>query len=80
MERLHQEIETYLHIFYGSHPETCAEHIPMAKFIHNHCPHSTTGKSPFYYMLGYEPQAIPNIIETAHLPALEEHLRNLDTA
>ena len=29
-------------------------------------------------MLGYEPQAIPNIIESAHLPALEECLRNLD--
>ena len=31
-------------------------------------------------MLGYEPQAIPNIIETAHLPALEECLRNFDTS
>ena len=31
-------------------------------------------------MLGYEPQAIPSIIETAHLLALEEHLRNLDTS
>ena len=31
-------------------------------------------------MLGYEPQAIPSIIETAHLPALEERLRNLDTS
>ena len=56
------------------------ENIPMAEFIHNHHPHSTTGKSPFYLMLGYEPQAIPNIIETAHLLALEEHFRNLDTS
>ena len=31
-------------------------------------------------MLGYEPQAIPSIIETTHLPALEECLRNLDTS
>ena len=52
----------------------------MAEFVHNHRPHSTTGKSPFYLMLGYEPQAIPSIIETAHLPALEDHLRNLDTS
>ena len=79
-ERLNQEIETYLRIFCGSHPETWTDHIPMAEFIHNHRPHSTTGKSPFYLMLGYEPQAIPSIIETAHLPALEEHLRNLDTS
>ena len=52
----------------------------MAEVIHNHHPHSTTGKYPFYLMLGYEPQAIPSIIKTAHLPALEEHLRNLDTS
>ena len=79
-ERLNQEVETYLCIFCSSHPETWTDHIPMAKFVHNHRPHSTTGKSPFYLMLGYEPQAIPSIIETAHLRALEEHLRNLDTS
>ena len=56
------------------------DHIPMAEFVHNHHPHSTTGKSPFYLMLGYEPQAIPSIIETTHLPALEDCLRNLDTS
>ena len=78
-ERLNQEVETYLCIFCGLHPETWTDHIPMAKFVHNHHPHSTTGKSPFYLMLGYEPQAIPSIIETTHLPALEERLRNLDT-
>ena len=77
MERLNQEIENYFCIFCGFHPETWVEHIPMAAFVHNHHPHSTTGKSPFYLMLGYEPQAIPNIIETAHLPALEEQLRSL---
>ena len=52
----------------------------MAEFVHNHRPHSTTSKSPFYLMLGYEPQAIPSIIETTHLPALEDRLRNLDTS
>ena len=80
MKRLNQEVEIYLHIFYGSHSETWVDHIPMAEFIHNHHPHSTTGKSPFYLMLGYKPQAIPDIIETTHLPALEEWLRNLDVS
>ena len=79
-ERLNQEVETYLCIFCGSHPETWTDHIPMAEFVHNHRPHSTTGKSPFYLMLGCEPQAIPSIIETAHLLALEDRLRNLDTS
>ena len=31
-------------------------------------------------MLGYEPQAIPSIIEATHLLALEERLRNLDSS
>ena len=80
MERLNQEVKTYLRIFCGSHPETRTDHVPMAEFVHNHRPHSATGKSPFYLMLGYEPQAIPSIIQMAHLPVLEECLRNLDTS
>ena len=36
MERLNQEVETYLRIFCGSHPETWMDHIPMAEFVHNH--------------------------------------------
>ena len=64
-KRLKEEVEAYLQIFCGSHPETWAEHIPMAEFVHNHHPHSSTGKSPFYLMMGYKPQALPEIIETA---------------
>ena len=79
-ERLNQEVETYLRIFCSSHPETWTDHIPMAEFVHNHRPHSTTSKSPFYLMLSCEPQAIPSIIESTHLPALEERLRNLDAS
>ena len=79
-ERVNQEVETYLWIFCGSHPETWVEHIPMVEFVHNHCPHSSTGKSPFYLMMGYEPQALPEIIETAQLPAVEEQLKTLKKA
>ena len=71
-KRLNQEVETYLQIFCGSHPETWVEHIPMEKFVHNHHPHSSTRKSPFYLMMGYELQALPEIIKTAQLPAVEE--------
>ena len=79
-ERVNQEIETYLWIFCGSHPETWVEHTPMVEFVHNHRPHSSTGKSPFYLMMGYEPQALPEIIETAQLPAVEERLNSLKEA
>ena len=52
----------------------------MAEFVHNHRPHSSTGKSPFYLMMVYEPQALPEIIETARLPAVEEQLNSLKEA
>ena len=49
----------------------------MAEFVHNHRPHSVTGKSPFYLMLGYEPQALPDIISTSNLPSVTTRLDNL---
>ena len=52
----------------------------MAEFVHNHRPHSSTRKSPFYLMMGYEPQALPEIIEMARLPAVEEWLNTLKEA
>ena len=41
----------------------------MAEFVR---PHSTTGKSPFYLIMGYEPQALPNITNKTDLPAVEK--------
>ena len=67
-------------MFCSSHPETWIDHIPMAESIHNHRPHSSTGKSLFYLMLGYEPQAIPNIIKNSYLPEVEECLKTLERA
>ena len=61
-ERVDQEIETYLWIFCGSHPETWAEHTPMAEFVHNHCPHSSTGKSPFYRLAVVQFPNLPNLV------------------
>ena len=52
----------------------------MAKFVHNHRPHSVTGKSPFYLILGYKPQALPDIISSSALPAVEKRLETLTLA
>ena len=49
----------------------------MAKFIHNIQPHSATGRSPFYLIMGYEPQALPNITNKTDLPAIEKQLDEL---
>ena len=44
----------------------------MAEFIHNIRPHSTTGKSLFYLIMGYEPQALPDFTNKTDLPTIEK--------
>jgi hypothetical protein len=76
-EHVNQEVETYLRIFCGSSPMSWAEMIPHAKFAHNHCPHSITGKSPFYLMMGYDPHALPSVIADTSFPVVKTRLRTL---
>ena len=79
-ERVNQEVETYLRIFCGDNPLEWSNHIAMAEFVHNHRPHSVTGKSPFFLMHGYEPSALPSIVPKSHLPAVENRLKELNAA
>ena len=79
-ERVNQEVKTYLRIFCGSNPTSWAEKISHAEFVHNHRPHSITGQSPFYLMMGYEPRALPSAIPETTIPALEERLKSLSAA
>ena len=52
----------------------------MAEFVHNIQPHSTTNKSLFYLIMGYEPQALPNITNRTDLPTVEKQLDELTKA
>ena len=79
-ERVNQEVETYLRIYCGNNPTLWADSISHAEFAHNHRPHSVTGKSPFYLMMGYEPVPLPNVLPSFPLPAVEEHLKALQAA
>ena len=78
-ECVNQEVETYLRIFCGSNPASWAQHITLAEFTHNHCPHSITNQSPFFLMMGYEPRALPTIIYETSLPAVQDRLNSLLT-
>ena len=79
-ERVNQEVETYLRIYCGNNPTSWADSISHAEFAHNHRPHSVTGKSPFYLMMGYEPVPLPNVLPSSPLPAVEERLKALQAA
>jgi hypothetical protein len=51
----------------------------MAEYSHNSARHSSTRKSPFSLILGYEPSSYPPIGKT-FLPALESRLSELEEA
>ena len=79
-EWVNQEIETYLRIYCGNNPTSWSESISHAEFVHNHRPHSVTGKSPFYLMMGYKPIPLLNVLPSSPLPAVEECLKTLQAA
>ena len=79
-EWINQEIETYLRIFCGNNPTSWTNLITHAKFTHNHCPHSVTSQLPFFLMMGYEPHALPSIIQNSAISAVEIRLKNLTVA
>ena len=77
MERLNQELETYLCIFCNGHSEKWANLLPMAEFSQNSAIHSTTNKLPFSLILGYELRSYPPIGK-AFIPILETYLGELE--
>lgn len=77
MEQMNREIEAYLRIYCGSHPESWAECIPDLEFAHNHWINANSGKAPFELIMGYLPTAIPTLAITTKYPALEDRLREL---
>ena len=79
MERVNQEVETYLQMFCQGQPDKWSELIPMVEFVHNSATHSTTQKSPFSFNLRYEPRNYPKIGQM-FLPSLEDRLTLLEQA
>jgi len=58
-------------------PKGWLELLPFAEFAHNNCQHSTTQKSPFEVLMGYQPRFMVMPISTK-APSAEEHLSKLD--
>jgi hypothetical protein len=79
-ERVNQEVDTYLQILCGDNPTTWFDLITQAEFAHNHRPHSVTGKSPFFLMMGFKPCPLPTVIAETNLPAIESWLKTLSAA
>ena len=71
MERVNQELETYLRLFTSNKPREWSSMLPMAEFAHNSVTHLVTQKTTFSLTMGYEPCAYPPLGKT-FLPNLEK--------
>ncbi|EGO00277.1 hypothetical protein SERLA73DRAFT_53386, partial [Serpula lacrymans var. lacrymans S7.3] len=71
-QQSNQELEIYLHIFCQNQPHSWAKYLTIAEFCHNQQPHSTNNQSPFYLLMGYEPQGIPTEYQSTNIPSVEK--------
>ena len=58
-------------------PEDWDKHLSTAEFAYNGRPHSVTKRTPFYLMMGYEPQGIPLAFTKTNVPATEQRMSEL---
>jgi hypothetical protein len=71
-ECLNQELEMYLWIYCRTNPETWVKHLPLAEFVHNHRKHDSHNTSPFYLIMGYNPQSLPHTLASSTVLAAEK--------
>ena len=76
-ERMNREVEAYLRIYCGSHPEQWAEHLGDLEFSHNQRALANSGRTPFEMIMGYNPPAIPNLAVSSQFPSAEDRLKAL---
>jgi hypothetical protein len=54
-ERANQRVEQYLRIYGNEYQNDWAALLPMAQFVHNTWPNTTTGYTPFELLIGHTP-------------------------
>ena len=79
-ERTNQWLEQYLRIYCNFQQDDWATLLPMAQFVHNSWPNSTTGFAPFELLIGAVPRFNLTKGMSSKLPAVEhlkEHLMDV---
>ena len=56
-ERTNQSLKQYLRLYCGTKQNTWTTWLPLAQYVRNSWPHSTTKKTPFDLLMGYTPWA-----------------------
>ncbi|KAF8750036.1 hypothetical protein RHS01_09663 [Rhizoctonia solani] len=63
-ERVNPTVEHFLRAYSGINQKDWVKWLPMAEFAYNNAVHSSTGKSPFKALYGWEPSLTPSNVPT----------------
>ncbi|KAF8748451.1 hypothetical protein RHS01_10832 [Rhizoctonia solani] len=63
-ERMNPTVEHFLRAYSGVNQKDWVKWLPMAEFAYNNAVHSSTGKSPFKALYGWEPSLTPSNVPT----------------
>ena len=77
-ECTNQTLETFLHCLYQQ--DNWVDYLPVAKFAFNNAENASTKQSPFFLMMGYEPQKIPDIAPITKIQEVNERVTALQKA
>jgi RNase H-like domain found in reverse transcriptase/Reverse transcriptase (RNA-dependent DNA polymerase)/Integrase zinc binding domain len=78
-ERTNQWLEQYLRIYSNFQQNDWATWLPVAQYVHNTWPSSTTGFTPSDLLIGFTPRIRENPLERTNIPALEDRATHLKT-
>ncbi|QRW17775.1 Retrotransposon-derived protein PEG10 [Rhizoctonia solani] len=63
-EQVNPTVEHFLWVYSGVNQKDWVKWLPMAEFAYNNTVHSSTGKSPFKALYGWEPSLTPSNVPT----------------
>ena len=78
-ERMNQEAEIYLHMYCDKQQNDWHHWLPLAEFVHNQRPSSTTGQTPFSLIMGYTPKVEWPLVPS-QVPSYTEKMEQIEQA
>ncbi|QRW23943.1 Retrotransposable element Tf2 protein [Rhizoctonia solani] len=76
-ERVNPSIEHFLRAYSGVNQRDWTKWLPMAEFAYNNAVHSSTGKTPFKALYGWEPTLTPSNVPT-DVPEADELAQTME--
>ncbi|QRW26597.1 Retrotransposable element Tf2 protein [Rhizoctonia solani] len=76
-EQVNPSIEHFLRAYSGINQQDWTKWLPMAEFAYNNAVHSSTGKTPFKALYGWEPTLTPSNIPT-DVPEADELAQTME--